>query len=154
MRGFSIIELSLVILIIGILATGVLPKLVGKTPNYKKFVEQLNYVTQNGKIYSIENGQITKILFDLNVHNMYIQDQDNQNISKVEYPNSIEILDFLIDGKSQFSLDSNKLTFWFYINKNGIMQNVNIIIKDENSLKSFNIEVNPFSGRFYIKYND
>jgi prepilin-type N-terminal cleavage/methylation domain-containing protein len=151
MRGFSILELSIVILIIGIIATGVLPRIVGKTPSYKKFLNNINYITQKGIINSIEKSESSIILVDLNTNSIYLQTIKKENISKIDYDNKIDIIDFLINGKSQFSIDSKKLQFWFYINKDGIVQNVNIIIKDNNLNKSLNLEVNPFSGIFYIK---
>ena len=59
-QGFTLIELMLVVVIIGILASMVMPKLVGKSEQAKKSVSQADIeanISSALELYEIDNGK-------------------------------------------------------------------------------------------------
>ena len=59
-QGFTLIELMLVVVIIGILASMVMPKLVGKSEQAKKSVAQADIeanISSALEMYEIDNGK-------------------------------------------------------------------------------------------------
>lgn len=58
LQAFSLMELLIVILILGLLASLVLPNLLGKAENAKRNITciQMNTISQSLKMYKLDNG--------------------------------------------------------------------------------------------------
>lgn len=68
-KGFSLIELMIVIIILGLLASFVLPSLVGKSEDAKEKLTcvQMKSVAQSIKLFKIDNGRLPTTTEGLNI---------------------------------------------------------------------------------------
>ncbi len=164
--GFTLIELIIVLLIMGLLISVGLPRFTDTgTNNTDKFIAHLNKLTLEGAHRAQRFNRVYKVFLNISGKNIELMPnivQDNSSINsniKIEdsdvIPDSIEILDFLIDNKSQFSTSmSQKRSAYFLIGPSGITQDTKIIFKDHNSkptrMRVYEILLNPFMAQFKL----
>lgn len=155
--GFTLIEIAIVILIMGLILTVGLPNLINKNiKNYEQFISNLNKVTLDGILKAESTNKVYKILINLinkKIELFLNSDKNNTSIESLSIPDSIEVIDFLIDNKSQFSsTTSERKLAYFLINSLGITQNCKILFKDNNlkNKNEYEVMLNPIIGQFSL----
>lgn len=158
-KGFSLIELTIVILIIGIIASLGLPRFFrGSRTKSEQFIAQLTGLVRDGVQLALQTNEPQKVLFNLMAKKVELQSiADNKTRRSMNIPSGVEVEDLLINGKSPFVGGGEKRTVYFLINPDGISQEVTLILIDH-AVKSRNpragryeFYLNPFTGVFRLQ---
>ncbi len=159
--GFTLLELLLAMLIIGIVGGALIPQLVQMQPNYerKQFITKLNALVRYSWQQAITTRLVHRILFDFKKRTATAQVQkkpsetDQEKTPKKEkedfapvkggyisssftWPDSIEIKQFKIEGFDEMQRFAGRKTdtLWFYIVPDGMTQVVTINFLDKEQL--------------------
>lgn len=153
-RGFSLIELMIVILLIGIIATIGIPRFLRTTrTEAEQFIARLNALVADGAQLAVQTQQPQKVLFNLLARTVELQDvSDNKAKRSIDIPKVLEIEDVYINGKSQFTGEGEKRTVYFLITSEGISQEVRLVLTTETQAgkKTYELYLNPFTGIFRL----
>ena len=164
--GFTLIEIMVVILLLGIATTIIIPNLQQRLPGYqrKAFVTELNTLLALAWQNALSTQKVHRIFFDLNkrlikaeveeagaVPNTMIYKPINQAYRKTSYewPENIEIKNFFIDGSDEMSKHEKAETIWFYIVPEGLAQEViiNVVDTSQSVPISLGLVLNPFTAQ-------
>jgi prepilin-type N-terminal cleavage/methylation domain-containing protein len=164
--GFTFIELMIVILILGLVATLIVPNLQQRLPGYKRkaFVNELNTLLALGWQSALINQKVILVFFDLKKRlvslkteepgpaNTVVQKPLTQAYRKTwyEWPETIQIKNFFIDGIDDMSKPGQELlTIWFYIVPEGLSQEVIINVLDTSQTPNIplGLVLNPFTAQ-------
>ena len=79
--GFTFIEILVVILIIGLMATFVVPRFTGRSIKYEQenLVGKLNTLVQLGVQNALMTSKIQRILFDMDKNLIQLESQEGKN---------------------------------------------------------------------------
>jgi prepilin-type N-terminal cleavage/methylation domain-containing protein len=165
-NGFTFIELVVVIMILGIVATMVVPNLQKRLPGYKRkaFVNELNTLLALGWQNALSSQKVNRVFFDFKKRIVKLEEEETgatpdkasykpvtQAYRKTwyEWPEAIEIKNFIIDGVDEFGRDREVLTIWFYIVPEGLTQEVIINILDTSQTPdiALGLVLNPFTAQ-------
>lgn len=163
-KGFTIIELVIVIVLIGLIASVVIPNLSGPTARAERaaFVADLNSLLYFGWQQALITGTIHLVDFDfskkaivLKIAEGFESGKPKSRQAKAEYrstdmawPERYELKNFFIEGVQQ-----NANAFYFYIMPDGLAQDIIINFFDtkdvlaDGSPRQVGLVLNPFSVR-------
>lgn len=170
--GFSLIEIMVAILIIGLMAAIVSPNLGRKKPEYERqqFLGNLNTLVRLAAQQASATGKLHRLHFDFERNKVSVEvkaegknDKGEQAFKPMQAPylhNSLTwpkyywVDGFSIEGKDEGSATTKK-TVWFFIMPDGLAQDVIINIFDRNPAyrgksKQIGLVMNPFSAQFKI----
>lgn len=170
-NGFTFLELLVVMMLIGIMATLVVPNLRHLVPNYrhKEFIAHFNSLTQLAWQNALITQKLHRVWFDINkkIVRVEIEKPIEHEGEKKEFvlvqapyisaqytvPDSIEIQNFYVEGTDMLRQPGIKTeTIWFYVVPDGMVQEVIINAVDTRNLdeqekpKQFSIIINPFTA--------
>jgi prepilin-type N-terminal cleavage/methylation domain-containing protein len=170
--GFTFLELVVVIVLLGLLATIVIPNLMSRRPGAERkvFVEELNSVVASAWFAALSTHTVQKIVFDLKKRLIIIESQASDEKKQtaalerlpsalrkkqISWPETIEIQQFFIDGKNDIGQAGRVVTkVWFYIVPDGLSQEIILNMTDasqkraDGSPTQFSLVLNPFVARF------
>ena len=158
-KGFSLIELMVVILLLGIIATMGIPRFVRSTRNQTEdFIGRLNGLIGEGVYNAQLSAKVHKIFFDLIGRKVEVQTVAGALVQKgIEIPKAISFEDVKINGKSTFVAGGGeKKNFYFLIDPEGISQEVQLILIDEKVRAEntrggeYTFYLNPFTSVFRL----
>jgi len=151
------------------MATLVVPKLFQRTTSpMQTFVEELNNLVRAGSFEALTNGQAYRVTFDFKGNrNVVLETSSQQDAQKnaqeikyfpvslpqaktdIEIPDDeeIEFKHLFIENKDELSGGLTTKKTWFYINAEGMVQEVTIVLADKKTGVTVSLVSNPFSGQ-------
>lgn len=169
-HGFTLIELMIGIVIIGILMAGLIPMMMQKEPGSerKQFTARLNALMQLAWQQSIITNKVHRVMFDFKNHKAFIEKDVTKSptakkvdfelvklpTSETTWPKTFIIQQFIVEGFDEMRRYAGKSdTSWFYIIPNGMTQQVTIngIDKDDviaGKPSQFGLVLNPYMAQF------
>jgi prepilin-type N-terminal cleavage/methylation domain-containing protein len=175
-QGFTLIEILVAIILIGILATFLIPNLASRVPSYERrsFIEQLNSLTQFAWQQAITKRAVFKVSIDTVKRTIIVEGATGAKDQKGEqkfvpiksayirtqasWPEQLQIKQIYIEKDEQLSrhVSSGKkssLEAWFFVMPDGITQPVVINFVDTKTLiagkpKEVGLVLNPFTAQF------
>ncbi len=173
--GFSLLEILIVVLIIGLLSSMIVPNFQRTTPRYEReaFIARFNTLVQFGWQQALSTHKVHRINVDIGKQLITLmadsgeKDKSGESAFKpitnaVEdttcpIPDQILIKQFFIEGHdmmSKFGRSETK-SAWFYIVPDGMAQNVVINFNDtkdtqDNKSRPVGLVLNPFSAQFKV----
>lgn len=177
--GFSLLEIMVAILIIGLMAAIVSPNLGRKKPTYERqrFLGNLNALVRLAAQQASATGKLHRLYFDFERNKVTVEmkaEEKNDKGEQVFKPMKAPYLhssltwpkyywpqNFFIEGVDELSSEgsmSTKKKVWFFIMPDGLAQDVIINIIDRNPAyrgksKQIGLVMNPFSAQFKIYDN-
>ncbi len=165
--GFTFIELLVVIMLMGIVATMIIPNLQQRLPGHqrKAFVNELNTLLAFGWQSALATQQVHKVSFDLNARkaNLEVEEVSADGSTVVdkpvtqayrktsyEWPETIEIKNFYIDGVDDLGkTDRDVFNVWFYIVPEGLSQQIimNVVDTSQTPQIELGLVLNPFTAQ-------
>lgn len=167
-KGFSFIELTVVILIIGIMATVAIPSFLRRnTAAWDEFTTQLNALVQVGSFDAMSDGKLRRVLFDFDNDQVALQvtnkpDADPQDANTpfvteqsaladtaITWPVALEMRNFFIGKEDEIPGGSTKKV-WFFIGPDGTVQDVTLVIFDSEQDRTMTLFTNPFTAQLTV----
>ncbi len=173
--AFTLIELLLALLVVGIIASMMLPNLGARKPRQEReqFLAQLNTVVGFAWRQAMVSGKPTKVLFDFKKNNNTVsvqqvtgqKDRDGNPISVpvksahaiMKFPDRYVIKNFLIERFDEMKRynDPRNFSTWFFVMPGGLTQEVIINLVDTKDKKAgkpypVGLVLNPFTAQFKI----
>jgi prepilin-type N-terminal cleavage/methylation domain-containing protein len=161
--GFTLIEIVVAIALLALVSALVIPRIRRQPlPVPKLFEQQLNSVLQIAKTNALETQKLHRIMFDLKNNNAFIEivadkkDSQGKNAFeklsipyvKTSFPlnENLTVERFIVNGKN-LMLRGDDLSYtgmWFYITAEGICQDIEIGLYDQDKKQNVTIKINPF----------
>lgn len=171
--GFSLIELMIVLLIIGLVSAIIIPNFVRKNPTKERnnFINSLNGLLFFAWQQSVTKNTAYKINFDTdnNIVTLlegHFDSTKNETVYKsikvsyfmttVKIPDSIIIKKFIVEGFDEMKRFAGGKTteIWFFVNNQGISQQISISLVSEEKnkeTKEYFYNINPFLVQFFAR---
>ncbi len=175
-QGFTLIEILVAIILIGILATFLVPNLARRVPSYERrsFIEQLNSLTQFAWQQAITKRTVFKVNIDTVKRIIVVESATEEKDQKggikfaplksayirtqASWPEQLQVKQIYIEKDEQLSrhVSSGKkssLEAWYFVMPDGITQPVVINFVDTKDLiagkpKEVGLVLNPFTAQF------
>lgn len=164
--GISFIEILITLLILGVIASFVIPTFLTKNQKTPKkiFCANFTVLVQEALAGAIVSNKIHQIFFDLDEHKIITKIHQPTQHGATEHdkfvpisqdsfpkpmtiPHHLEIKNFFINGKDEFTSGNIMHTTWFYIMPDGTSQSIILNIEDTESTaqnNKFALTINPF----------
>jgi type II secretion system protein H len=173
-QGFTFIEILVVMMLVGILATIIVPNLGGRLPKYEReaFIAELEGVIRFGWQEAVQSTKMHRVLFDLEKNKIAVQVAtgkknrdgtpafdtvaDSYTASELIIPDAFEFREFYINGRNELKRDRDTFKVWFFILPTGMTQEVVINMLDTNESDAQGNEMrvglvlNPFTAQLKI----
>lgn len=171
-KGFSLLELLIVIGIIGILSAIIVPNFRGSNPRYERqaFIARFNTLLHYGWQQALITHKIHRVNVDIGKKKINLtvesegKDKSGESVfvkianpvedTEILIPDHLNIKQFFIEGFDMMTkfARSKTASVWFYIIPEGMVQNVVINLTDtkdvyDNQAKAVGLVINPFSGQ-------
>lgn len=174
-KGFSILELLIVIAIIGMLSAVLVPNFQGKTPRYEReqFIARFNTLVQYGWQQALLTHKVHRITVDVGkkLISLTVESGEKDKAGEGVYkslsnpvqeteciiPDQVNIKQFFIEGFDMMAKFSRSKTasVWFYIIPEGMVQSVVMNFNDTQDMRDdkprpVGMVLNPFSAQFKV----
>ena len=170
-KGFGLLEILLVMLLMGSMATLLIPMLTGFLPRYTQdeFVNKVDALFFTAWQQALVSQKIHRIMFTIPGRTIQIERERENAVhekdafepltatlfsTKYTWPESIELKQFYIEGEESLQRPGIKIErLWFYIVPDGLTQSVIINAIDTNMRDTQNnplplsLVINPFNAR-------
>jgi len=172
-QAFTIIEIMLVVVVIGVVATIAAPRIMRKPPSAKweNVLEELNNLVSYARQEAIANYKIYRLHFKITRENRSLvqveleQDDQEKPVRKLyttvksyyfnpqySFPEPITMHGVYHSKTNE--LEENNLHAYCYIIPNGLVQATWIHLERTNDKKStVTFEMQPFFGKFVLRKN-
>lgn len=172
--GFTLLELLIVLLILGILGSFIAPAFSNRTPRYQReqFIAGLNALMHVGLTQAISTHMLHQVYVDMKKHEISLRkhtgeyDKSGEPICTQvpgEYihatqsiPEQFIFKQFWIEGINEIQSGSKTNELWFYIVPGGLTQYVTINMLDtQDTLENdkprpIGLVLNPFMAQFKV----
>jgi prepilin-type N-terminal cleavage/methylation domain-containing protein len=171
-KGFSLLELVVVLVILGILGTIVMPNLGRLKPGYEhdQFTSNIRMLVRRAWQESLLNHQLHRIYFDLEKQIVRIDKETNKKTgtggiayeqlegvympSAYQWPATMQMKDFFVDGQDIFHVKGVRITeVWFPIFADGTTQHIimnwfdQADTRESDAGSGFSISISPFIAK-------
>lgn len=155
------------------MATLVVPRLFERrTSPMETFIEELQNLVQAGSFEALTTGRAHRVTFDFSGNrNVILEISPQKNSQKnadalnyvpvsltqtktnIEIPSEddVEFQHLFIENKDELSGGLTTKKTWFYINAEGMVQEVAVVLADKKTGAAASLVSNPFSGQL-VKY--
>jgi prepilin-type N-terminal cleavage/methylation domain-containing protein len=154
-KGFSLVELTIVLLIIGLSASLVIPSLshILKAVELTGVAKRVSAILRYGRSKAINSGQVYQILFDSDLGQVGVQlmgstegKEEGKSQQKIyKLPNGVRIKEIKVDS-FQYSTDLPAIEFY----PNGGSNGGSVLIGNQED-KGYKIYVDCLTGSVAIK---
>jgi prepilin-type N-terminal cleavage/methylation domain-containing protein len=160
-RGFSLIELVIVMLIIAILASLAVPRITLFTPSgADEFASQCTHLVRFAYVRALATGKLHRIRFRVPTRTMSLEEEDGETgtgektfrevtaaAASTHYlwHESVKVRNFFIK-KIDENAGGTLKEAWFYVFPAGLTQEVIINIEDTERRRARGLVINPFSS--------
>jgi prepilin-type N-terminal cleavage/methylation domain-containing protein len=151
--GFTLIEILVALLIIGIIASVGIPRLQKRIPPVEQFMPQFNGLLQRAAQQALATGFVYQIMFqfDTTPQNVEIsplapkEKVEVMDTAEITIPESITIKNISINDL----LEPGTKKVWFYVTPQGIFQRVSFSLLEQTSTntREYAVTLNPFTGK-------
>jgi len=173
--GFTLLELLIVVLIIGVLGSVLMPNLKRSTPRYEReeFIARFNALTQLAWQQALSTNKAYQVSIDVGKKVIFLlvdsgeKDRSGAAVFKpviglaqstsITIPSQIEFKQFFIEGFDMMAKFTRSKTeeMWFYIIPEGMAQDVVVNFVDtadtrDDAPRPVGLVLNPFSAQFKI----
>lgn len=171
--GFTLLEVMVAITILALIMRFAMPNIGGNKPRYIRdaFVARLNALTHLAWQRALVTHKIQRVTFDMGKSQIMLSEQTDELESNGEpkfapstggyvkssfnYPNTIDIKNFFIEGHDEMKRSGSKAVTWFYVVPEGLAQEVIINFTDKSDrigskMRKFKLELNPFDAQFSL----
>ncbi len=167
-RGFSLIELVVAIMLIAMMATLVVPRFGGRTYRAErdKFVNKFNTMVQLAYQNALSTGKLHRVLIDIDKKKIKLEiesgkdSQNNYQFATINIPyvkselnfEDFEIINLYLKKDDKLTGRARTREAWFFISPGGMAQEVTLNIRylknPENINTDFALVLNPFTVQF------
>jgi prepilin-type N-terminal cleavage/methylation domain-containing protein len=169
-KGFSLLEIVVAILLIGIMAALVVPRLSRRgTKPEDEFTNGLSVLTQVASTNALLTGKLHRLLFDFKRALVELQQEREEKGAqekkfepvKVDYlkttipwPDALELGNFYIGGKDEVGRGMGVSTpqVWFFVSPDGLAQDVVINLQNRETHAQRGLVINPFTAQFTVHH--
>ena len=172
--GFTLLELLVVLLILGILGSVIVPNLTQRTPRYEReqFIAGLNALMQSGLSQTVSTHTLHQIHVDMTKREISLRKQTDEQTKggepvfkpisgayarvMQEIPEQLVFKQFSIEGINEMkSGRGGTKELWFFLVPEGLTQHVTInMIDTEDTLdgkpRPVGLVLNPFTAQFKV----
>lgn len=167
--GFSLLEILIALLIVGIAASFVMPRLVRRSPNteWSHVHEEMNNMLYYARQEAITTQKIHRLVFDQKKKVCFVEVEDGKDAkgrakfaasrsyyftSSYDLPEQITLTSVVLKKKNLLAENKKRQAFC-YVVPHGLVQNVTVMfersgIGDEAQAAHLKLRLEPFLGTF------
>lgn len=174
-RGFTLLEILIVVAIIGVVGAVIMPNMQKATPRYEReeFIARFNALAQLAWQQALVLNKVQRIHIDINKKLIFLQSATGEKDRSGEpafitptqlavdvsfaLPDQIVIKQFFVEGFDMMAKFTSSKTeeMWFYIMPEGVAQDVIINFLDKKDTKNdaprhVGLVLNPFTVQFKV----
>ncbi|OGB96855.1 hypothetical protein A3F06_00580 [candidate division TM6 bacterium RIFCSPHIGHO2_12_FULL_36_22] len=172
--GFTLIEIMVVMVLIGIMAAVMVPTFRRSTPDQQRFkkISALNELMQNAWQNAIVTDKLQKIEFNFGRQTIMLTQAkegglkevdeqkfepvgNNVTLNQLSWPEDYRIVNFYIGDKDQMRFGERE-TAWFFVVPDGLAQSVIINFVDDKASEAseFTVNVSLVLNPFYVQFKE